>query len=282
MIHNSKSISQAILLSAGLGTRLRDITKGEIPKVMVPLLGKPLLEYQIEDFKKVGVNEFLINLHYLPEKITEYFGDGSKWGVKIKYFEETPEILGTAGGIKDFEEHLEENFFVIYADTFYQVDYKKISDFYFSLEDAIGITTARVTDHPEDSDLAIIGENKEVKEFLIKPHSEEIRARLNLFTSQNITSASVRDRQQAPVSVNPRFYGTSAPYVFSKKILEYIPENKYYEIDHNLVPDLLSRGFKYYAYKLQEGEFRKDIGTPDRYHFVENYLKSLKEKEPSA
>ncbi|MEK7181169.1 MAG: nucleotidyltransferase family protein [Patescibacteria group bacterium] len=239
-------ISQAIMLSAGLGTRLRDITKGEIPKVMVLLVGKPLLEWHIEQFKKCGVNEFFINLHYLHEKITEYFGDGSKWGVKIRYFLETPEILGTAGGIKDFESQFNENFFVIYADTFYQINYKRIAEFYFSLENPIGLTTARITDHPEDSDLAIVGEKNEIKEFMIKPHKK--------LPSKD-------------------FYGTSAPYIFSKKILEYIPENKYYEIDHNLVPDLLSKGLNYYVYKLQEGEFRKDIGTADRYHFVENYLK---------
>ncbi len=240
-------IAQAVLLSAGLGTRMREITKGEIPKVMVPLVGKPLLEWHIDQFKKCGVNEFFINLHYLPEKITEYFGDGSKWDVKIQYFLETPEILGTAGGVKDFESQLNENFFVIYADTFYQVDYGRIKDFFFSLENPIGLTTARITDHPEDSDLAIVGEKNKIKQFMIKPHKK----------------LPEKD-----------FYGTSAPYVFSKKILEFIPEKKYYEIDHNLVPDVLSRGLKYYAYKIQAGEFRKDIGTPDRYHFVEDYLKS--------
>ena len=248
MIHNSPSIKQAVMLSAGLGTRLREITKGEIPKVMVPLLGKPLLEWHIEQFKKCGVNEFFINLHYLPEKITEYFGDGSKWGVKITYHFE-PEIMGTAGGIKDFEKQLAENFFVIYADTFYQIDYHKISDLFFLIENPIGLGTVRVTDHPEDSDLAIVGEDNEIKEFLIKPHKAIPRT---------------------------DFFGMSAPYIFSKKVLEYIPANQYYEIDHNLVPDLLSQGFKYYVYKLQAGEFRKDVGTVDRYRFVENYLKSLK------
>jgi len=241
-------ITQAILLSAGLGTRLRDITKGEIPKVMVPLVGKPLLEWHIDQFKKCRVNEFFINLHYLPEKITEYFGDGSKWGVKINYHFE-PEILGTAGGVKDFESQLNDNFFVIYADTFYQVDYNRIKDFFFSFKNPIGLATARITDHPEDSDLAIVGEQNEIKEFMIKPHKK----------------LPEKD-----------FYGTSAPYIFSKKILEYIPEKKYYEIDHNLVPDLLGKGLNYYVCKLQEGEFRKDIGTTDRYHFVEDYLKNSK------
>lgn len=243
----SATITQAILLSAGFGTRMREITKGDIPKVMVPLLGKPLLEWHIEQFKGCGIKEFFINLHYLPEKIIEYFDNGSKWGVKINYFLEHPEILGTAGGIKNFERYLADNFFVIYADTFYKINYQNIISFYFSKEDAIGITTGRITDHPKDSDLAVIGPKNEVLEFLTKPHK----------------GIPKKD-----------FLGTSAPYIFSRKILEYIPASTYYEIDHNLVPDLLKRGNKYYIYKLKEEEFRKDVGTPERYRFVEDYLKS--------
>ncbi|MBI3589570.1 MAG: NDP-sugar synthase [Candidatus Liptonbacteria bacterium] len=272
----TKIIHQAIILSAGLGTRLQEITQGKIPKVMVPLEGKPLLEWHIEALKKHGISEFFINLHYLPDVITEHFGDGSKFGVKINYFLEQPEILGTAGGIKDFEDSLGDYFFVLYGDTFYQLDYSELKNLYFSKKDAIGVGTVRKTDHPEDSDLAIVGENHEVKEFLIKPHSQDLLDRLIRSEKKESGSASISDRQQVPVRAIPRFYGMSAPYLFSKKILEYIPKNKYYEIDHNLVPDLLSKGFKYYAYQLQAGEWRKDIGTVDRYHFVENYLKNLK------
>lgn len=246
-------ISQAVILSAGLGTRLRPITD-KIPKVMAPLGGKPLLERHIEDFKRYGVREFFVNLHYLPDKITDYFGDGSKLGVKINYALELPEIRGTAGGIKNFsaeggsapggEARLGDEFFVIYGDTFYEVDYGRIVDFYFSRKNAIGVGTVRKTDHPWDSDLAVVGDDGRVLKFLIKPHEK----------------------------LPENYWGMSAPYVFSKKILEYIPAGKYYEIDHQLVPDLLSRGYKYYAYRLSEGEFRKDIGTPERYKEVQEYL----------
>ena len=102
---NQKSITQAIILSAGFGTRLRPLTDS-MPKVMVPLAGKPLLEHHILQLKKHGVTEFFINLHYLPDVITKYFGDGSKLGVKIHYVLEAPEILGTAGGVKSFEKNL--------------------------------------------------------------------------------------------------------------------------------------------------------------------------------
>jgi NDP-sugar pyrophosphorylase family protein len=240
------SITQAVLLSAGLGTRARALTEEmNVPKVMLPLLGKPLLEWHIEKLKKCGISEFFINLHYLPGAIRDYFGDGSRWDVNITYALEEPEILGTAGGIKNFERTLGEHFFVLYGDTFYEVDYGNVINFYFSKKDTIGIGTARHTDHPEDSDLAVLDADSKVIQFFLKPHKE--------FPKD--------------------CWGMSAPYIFSKKILEYIPPKTYYEIDHQLLPHLLSLGCHYYAYQLQRGEFRKDIGTPERYREAEEHLK---------
>src|SRR6058998_3426221 len=95
---------KAFILAAGLGTRLRALGL-EVPKVMVPIGGKPLLQHHLEMLAAQGVSEFIVNLHYLPEKITGYFGDGRQFGVKIVYSEET-EILGTAGGVKRMESQL--------------------------------------------------------------------------------------------------------------------------------------------------------------------------------
>ena len=242
-------ITQAVLLSAGFGTRIRALFP-DIPKVMAPMLGKPLLLWHIEELKKHGVTEFFINLHYLPDIIRNYFGDGSNFGVKITYVLEEPEIRGTAGGVKNFDGMLTDNFFVLYADTFYRMDYGNLIDFYASLEDPIGIATVRKTDHPMDSDLAILDENDRITEFRLKPHTE----------------------------LPKEYWGSSAPYIFSPKILEFIPKGKYYEIDHNVVPDILSRRYNYYAYRLKEGEFRKDVGTPERYKEVEEYLKKQSKK----
>ena len=97
MQEHTSPITQAVILSAGLGTRLRSVVK-DAPKVMAPFEGKPLLEHHLLRFKKHGIADFFVNLHYLPDAITSYFGDGSKWGVKITYALETPDILGTAGG----------------------------------------------------------------------------------------------------------------------------------------------------------------------------------------
>jgi len=247
MLYDSNEITQAVLLSAGFGTRLREITKGDIPKVMVSLLGKPLLEYHIEDFKKIGVTEFFINLHYLPEKITEYFGNGSKWGVKIHYFLEK-NILGTAGGVKSFEGKLEDRFFVIYGDIFSLVDYSKMAaDFSKKPKGCIGMELVGETDHPEDSDLVETNRENLFIKVYCKPHT----------------------------SIPESFKGMRGIYIFRKKILQFIPKNTYYEIDRHLLPDILKKGEKFYGYETH-GEFLKDVGTLDRYHFVEDYLKGLK------
>ena len=89
---------RAVILAAGIGQRLRGFLDN-IPKPMAQVLGKPILEHNIEWLKKYGVTDIYINLHYLPECITGYFGDGSRWKVRITYSYEN-ELLGTAGAVK--------------------------------------------------------------------------------------------------------------------------------------------------------------------------------------
>jgi len=240
-------IKQAVILSAGFGTRLRPMTDG-IPKVMVPFFNKPLLQWHIEQFKKYGVEEFFINLFYLPEVIKSHFGDGSKFGVKINYFLEGPEILGTAGGIKDFEGKLTGDFFVIYGDVFSLVDYSKMAKSFYEKEGTIGMELVGDTDHPYDSDLAEVNDNLRFLKIYPKPHKE----------------------------LPKKYKSMRGIYIFNEKLLKYIPENKYYEIDHNLLPDILARGENFYGYETKD--FLKDIGTMERYREVENYLSKLSKK----
>ena len=120
---------KAFILAAGLGTRLRSLGL-DVPKVMVPIGGKPLLEHHLELFKRQGIHEFIVNLHYLPEKITDYFGDGSKFGVSITYSHE-PELLGTAGAVKKMETDLRGgSFIVFYGDNLVRVDFAPLVEFH--------------------------------------------------------------------------------------------------------------------------------------------------------
>jgi len=113
---------KAVLLAAGKGTRLRPLTD-EMPKVMIPIGGKPILEHHVEHLAGAGIGEIFINLHHLPERITSHFGNGQKWGVRIRYSFE-PEILGTAGAVKKLESELRGSpFLVVYGDNFSEFDF---------------------------------------------------------------------------------------------------------------------------------------------------------------
>jgi mannose-1-phosphate guanylyltransferase/phosphomannomutase len=104
---------QAVILAGGKGTRMGDMTR-DIPKPMLLLQNKPLLHHQVDLLIKYGVREIIILVNYLREPIMDYFGDGSAFGVKIRYFEETTP-LGTVGGIKEIEEWLNGDFLVFYG-----------------------------------------------------------------------------------------------------------------------------------------------------------------------
>ncbi|MCR4275179.1 MAG: nucleotidyltransferase family protein [Candidatus Wolfebacteria bacterium] len=234
---------QALILCAGRGTRLRPLTD-MIPKPMVPINGKPLLEHHIEQFKKHGVKEFLINLHYLPDKITDYFGDGSNWGVKITYKYE-PELLGTAGAIKNFEQEIEGKFFLIYGDIFSLLDYGKLYQSFLEKPDAIGMMVIGDTDHPLDSDLSEIDKNLQFLKIHKKPHE----------------------------ALPKKYKAMRAVYVFDKNILQFIPEKEHYQIDHQLLPDILSKGLQFYGYETKD--YLKDIGTPERYKKCQEDFKKL-------
>ena len=109
---------QLVILAGGKGTRL-GLT--DIPKPMVKIAGKPLLEYQIELAKRYGITEIFILSGYLSEVIVDYFGDGAKWGVKIHHVVE-PKPLGTAGALKLLEGKLTGRFLVFYGDIVMDFD----------------------------------------------------------------------------------------------------------------------------------------------------------------
>jgi NDP-sugar pyrophosphorylase family protein len=233
-------ISQAVILSAGLGTRLRPLTD-KIPKVMIPIAGKPLLEHNIEQFGKYGVSEFFINLHYMPEVIKNYFGDGSKWGVKIKYHYE-PELLGTAGGIKSFESYLDDEFFAIYGDIFSKVDYAKFYQYWKTKTDAIGIQRIGDTGNPWDKDLVEVDDDLRFLKIYPKPHKE----------------------------LPHEHKGMRGIFILKKKILSYIPPNTYYEIGSQLLPDILSRGEKFYGYECDD--YSIGVDTKEAYEKIQQKL----------
>ena len=111
---------KAFILAAGAGTRLRPLTI-ECPKPMIPLLNKPVVEHTLNNLKKHNIDSIVMNLHTLPKKITDYFGDGKNFGIDITYsLEET--LLRTAGGLKKCKSFFDSTFVVMSGDGLSNVD----------------------------------------------------------------------------------------------------------------------------------------------------------------
>jgi NDP-sugar pyrophosphorylase family protein len=116
---------QMVILAGGLGTRLRPLTH-DLPKVLVPVDGKPFLHHQIELLKEHGIRDIVLCVGHLGDQIRAYFGEGDRLGVRIRYSEERGTLLGTAGALKNAELLLEEDFFLLYGDSYLPVDYREV------------------------------------------------------------------------------------------------------------------------------------------------------------
>lgn len=120
---------KAIILAGGRGIRLRPLTDA-IPKPMVEIRGRPFLEYQLEQLKKYSITQILICAGYRKEKIIDYFGDGSRFNLKIEYSLED-DFLGTAGALKRAVNYLPEEFILLYGDSYLPIDYAELINFWF-------------------------------------------------------------------------------------------------------------------------------------------------------
>ncbi len=155
-----------MILAAGFGTRLKPITD-YMPKPLVPVLNKPLIEYSIELLAKHNITDIYLNLHYLMDSIATYLGDGKKYGVNITYSKEK-EILGTGGGIKKCEKFLkDEPFLVINSDILIDID---LTDVIKKHEESGAIATMVLREDPESKKYGEFGldENGLIVNFLGK------------------------------------------------------------------------------------------------------------------
>ena len=233
-------IRQAVLLCAGLGTRLRPFTD-TAPKPMLPILGIPMVEWNILRFLEFGVHKFLINLHYLPEVLMARLGDGSQWGAHIRYNFE-PEILGTAGGLKAFEPHLDEEFFVIYGDVFSRLDYSTMERKWREFGRGVGMQRVRRTEFYRDADVVEIDCNDRMVAVHPKPHATSYQNACRM----------------------------AGIFIFKKVILSGIKPGNYSEIGRDLLPFVLSKNDMFWAYFCDD--YSKGIDTLDKKEEVEAYL----------
>tara|TARA_B100001142_G_scaffold327040_1_gene383760 strand:- start:792 stop:1505 length:714 start_codon:yes stop_codon:yes gene_type:complete len=188
---------QCLILAGGLATRLRPITEN-IPKAMVPVDGKPFIEYQIELLEKVGIKDIILCIGYKGHMIKEHFKDGSSLGVNIRYSEEES-LLGTGGAIRNAINLLNDKFFILYGDAYLNIDYKKIIDYVESLNCHALLSVYKNEGNFDTSNVSFI-DNKHV----------------------------LYDKESPQEDMKYIDYGMS---VLTKKVIEeYIPEGEVYDL----------------------------------------------------
>jgi mannose-1-phosphate guanylyltransferase len=161
---------RAMILAAGLGTRLRPITY-EMPKPMVPVLNRPVMEHIVGLLGRHGFAEVLANLHWFPEQIRERFGDGSKFGIELTFSEEEA-LLGTAGGVRNAAGFLGDEFLVISGDALTDADLAAMREFHASHDGIATLATKRVKDTSQFG-VVITGSDGRVQGFQEKPDPAE-------------------------------------------------------------------------------------------------------------
>ncbi|WP_054869839.1 sugar phosphate nucleotidyltransferase [Caloranaerobacter sp. TR13] len=164
-------IIKAVIMAGGKGTRLRPLTC-DLPKPMVPILNKPVMEYSIELLRKYEITDIAVTLAYLPDVIINYFEDGSKWGVNIKYFiEEIP--LGTGGSVKNAEEFLNDTFIVISGDALTDINLKRAIEFH-KTKNSLATIVLKKEPVPLEYGVIITNEEGRIESFLEKPSWGEV------------------------------------------------------------------------------------------------------------
>lgn len=235
---------QAAIIAGGTGTRMGKLSE-TLPKPMLPIGGKPILEHQVELLKSSGITEITLCVRHLSPVISDHFGDGNRWGVKIGYsVEENP--LGTAGCLRHAFPEADREILVLYGDVMVWMDLEEMIRRH--KESGADATLAvHSNDHPFDSDLLEVDENMRVVRIHPKPHPEGAWL-------PNLTNAAV--------------------YVLGPKLLKVIPMDHPTDCARDLFPEALRRGLHLRAYRT--AEYIKDAGTQKRYPEVEKDWQSGK------
>ncbi len=247
---------KAIILAAGKGERLGELTRS-IPKPMLKIRSKPILEHNIEWLRDYGIRDIYINLHHLPDLIRGYFKDGKEWDVNIKYSYE-PKLLGTAGAVRKIAEDFwikgsggEDKycsypghhypFLVVYGDNLFEYDLKEIINFH---EKKKGVATVAVyeKDNVDQSGIVLLNDKNRIMKFIEKPRPDEVVSHL----------------------VN------TGLYILEPEVLEYIPPNKVLDFGKDVFPQMIQNDENIFGATLKGG--LTAIDTPFLYKQISNNI----------
>ncbi len=223
-------MAKGMILAAGQGTRVRPLTN-DLPKAMVPILGKPVMEYLIEHLARYGVVEIMVNVAFHHDKIEHYFGDGHRWGVQIGYSYEglrdhgdiLPRPMGSAGGmrrIQDFSGFFDATTIVLCGDALIDLDigaalHEHKNKGAIASVVALNVPLAEVQNYG----IVVAGQDGRIKSFQEKPAPAEAKSTL----------------------------ASTGIYIFEPAVLERIPSGTVYDIGSQLFPRLVTEGLPFYA-----------------------------------
>jgi len=231
-VQKKKGPLKAVILVGGEGTRLRPLTY-IMPKSMVPVLNQPFLEHTIAYLKQYGVKQIILALHYYPEAIQDYFGDGSNLGTQLTYFVESSP-MGTAGAVKNAEGYLNSTFIVLNGDVFTDIDIADMVAFHQRKNAKVTIALTQV-DNPCAFGVVETNSDGRIQNFIEKPGPDQV--------TSNWINAGI--------------------YILEPEVLEHVPEGSHYMFEKGLFPLLLELGEAVYGYHFDG--YWLDIGTPEKY-----------------
>ena len=224
---------KAMILAAGKGTRVRPLTQ-VLPKPMIPVLGKPVMEYLVEELARHGFNQIMVNTSHLATGIENYFSDGRRWGVEIGYSfegeiregEVVAQPIGSAGGIKRIQRFggfFDDTFLVVCGDALIDIDLTTAVRKHWQSGAVASLVTARV--EPEQvSNYGVVGsdDNGRITMFQEKPSMAE--------ACSNLVNTGI--------------------YIFEPEVIDLIPEDEPYDIGSQLFPAILKAGLQFNAIDL--------------------------------
>jgi mannose-1-phosphate guanylyltransferase/phosphomannomutase len=223
---------KAVIMAGGKGTRLKPLTN-DIPKPLVKIIDRPVMEHILELLKTHGITDIAVTLGHMSQSIIDYFGNGENFGVSLTYFiEDSP--LGTAGSVKATQNFVSEDFLVISGDAFTNIDLTNAIRYHFA-KDSIFTLIAQPHQRPEGLGVLEVDYDNKVIDFVEKPQQ-----------------------------IKPSLINTGI-YIINKGILELIPEG-FYDFGRQLLPSLTGKLYAYITY-----DYWSDIGTLSSYYYT-NYL----------
>src|SRR5579872_4131904 len=223
---------QAIVLVGGEGTRLRPLTFGT-PKPMVPLMNVPFLARTLERLYDAGIRDVILPAGYMPQAITDYFGDGSDFGMKITYVIED-EPLGTAGAIKNVEQHIHGPFFVLNGDVLTSLDLQAMID-YHERTRGMGVLHLIKVEDPSAFGCVVHDQTGRITQFVEKP----------------------------PKGTEPTNEINAGTYLLEPRVLSFIPPGRNVSIERETFPKLIEQTDGLYAFTTTD--YWIDLGRPEHY-----------------